>query len=96
LQAPEGADNIGSRGVSDFPPLRRSASVECVTMSLTVTVSVNLVPEGEYRISVPLAPSPGPAVPDGSQGHEDLRREDKVLPLGSSTLSPGLRLPLAP
>jgi len=64
-----------------------------VVMSLTVTISVNLVPDGEYRVSIPLAPSPNTALP-GVQGREEMRREDKVLPLGSSTLSPGLRLPL--
>ena len=62
-------------------------------MSLTVTVSVNLVPEGEYRVSIPLAPSPNAALP--GEAREEMRREDKVLPLGSSTLSPGLYLPLA-
>lgn len=63
-------------------------------MSLTVMVSVNFVREGEYRVSIPLAPSPNPAPAGGTQGSEERRREDKVLPLGSSTLSPGLRLPL--
>lgn len=65
-------------------------------MSLTLTVTVNLVPEGEYRLSIPLAPSSSPALPPGgTEGREVTQREDKVLPLGSSTLSPGLRLPLA-
>lgn len=66
-------------------------------MSLTVTVSVSLVPEGEYRLSIPLAPSSSPAssAAGSMQDPGVPRREDKVLPLGSSTLSPGLRLPIA-
>jgi len=63
-------------------------------MPLTVTVSVSVVPEGEYHVSIPLAPSPSAPAAGGSQRAEQVRREDKVLPLGSSTLSPGLCLPL--
>jgi hypothetical protein len=65
-------------------------------MTLSVTVSVSLVSQGEYRLSIPLAPSPSPAaLSAGSvEGRDVPRREDKVLPLGSSTLSPGLRLPV--
>ena len=59
-------------------------------MSITVMVSVNLIREGEYRVSFPLAPSTSP----GAQPSEESHAQDKVLPLGSSTLSPGLRLPL--
>jgi len=59
-------------------------------MAFTVTISVSLVPEGEYRFSVPLAPPSGPRQPVSS-----IPKEDKVLPLGSSTLSPGLSVPLA-
>ena len=62
-------------------------------MSVTIAVSVNLVSEGEYRVSIPLAPSS--SAPGKHERGEGIQREDKVLPLGSSTLSPGLRLPLA-
>lgn len=58
-------------------------------MPLTLTVTVNLLPEGEFRVSIPLAPSPS------AEGQQVLRREDKVLSLGSSILSPGLDVPLA-
>jgi len=64
-------------------------------MSVTMTVTVTLVPEGEYRVSIPLAPSSSASLPGSAEGWQAPRKEDKVLPLGSSTLSPGLRLPLA-
>ena len=64
-------------------------------MSVTMTVTVNLVSEGQFRVSIPLAPSSSPVLPGSAEGRQGPRREDKVLPLGSSTLSPGLRLPLA-
>lgn len=62
-------------------------------MSVTMTVTVNLVSESEYRVSLPLAPL-GPPL-GGPELRQQPKREDRVLPLGSSTLSPGLRLPLA-
>ena len=65
-------------------------------MPVTVTVTVNLLREGEYRVSIPLAPSLSSDAPaHGKEATQPPRRDDKVLPLGSSTLSPGLRLPLA-
>jgi len=62
-------------------------------VSLTVTVSVSFVAEGEYHLTIPLAPSSGPGL--GIEGRDDPYRGDKVLPLGSSMLSPGLYVPLA-
>jgi len=63
-------------------------------MSFTLTVNIEVVPEGEYRFSLPLAPSL-PVMVDRVEPAIGGQREDKVLPLGSSTLSPGLVVPVA-
>lgn len=67
-----------------------AAQTRSDAMSITTTIKVELVPLGQYRASLPLGPSPSnvdeiPFTP---------RSEDRVLPLGSSTLSPGLRVVL--
>lgn len=65
----------------------------CDLILVTVTVTVNFVSESEYQVSVPLAPSSPPL--GGLERRQETQREDRVLPLGSSILSPGLRLRLA-
>ena len=71
-------------------------------MSVKVTISFRIVSDGEFYFSYPLAPA--------SIGNEreiaadalmkathrkGTPREDRVLPLGSSTLVPGLSVRLA-
>jgi hypothetical protein len=73
-----------NRGRRSLPMLRSDV------MSVKMTVTVSVVSETEQRVSVPLAPSSPPA--EGPEHAQQRRREDKVLPLGSSILSPGLRL----
>ena len=59
-------------------------------MSVTTTIKVEFVPVGQFHASFPLGPSPSRA----DEVYPVNRSEDKVLPLGSSTLSPGLRVSL--
>ena len=92
LQRMRAEDIVPSRRQS--PSLGELSTTWGAAMSLTVTINIQLVPVGEYRMSIPLAEAPV-GRPSGVQREEDARRVDRVLPLGSSTLSPGLRLPLA-
>lgn len=72
-------------------------------MSINVTVNCRIVGDGEFQFSYPLAPvSTGfenETMPDEDREAVRLRnarREDRVLPLGSSTLAAGLSVRLVP
>ncbi len=71
-------------------------------MSINVTVNCRIVGDGEFYFSYPLAPAS--AGNDSETTADDppkaarikaAPREDRVLPLGSSTLVPGLSVRLA-
>ncbi len=75
-------------------------------MSVNVYINCKIVGDGEFQITYPFYPTTAaysPPVADRpvEDEHQDARsrdvetrREDRVLPIGSSTLVPGLSLPL--
>ncbi len=65
-------------------------------MSLQVTVRWHLVGDREVEISYRVGPI-GPSGPSQAGREEIVREEpaDRVLPLGSSVVTPGLSIPLA-
>ena len=67
-------------------------SIGVSPMQATVTVNWKIVEEGRFEYSYPLTSE---ALPERRPSEEDAPREDRVLPMGSSTLAPGMTLRLA-
>ncbi len=89
--------NEGLRGGS--PDDATPTSQTGLLMSETISVNWNIVNEGHFEFSYPLAAAAPPtASPPESTLEKRLvepTRKDRVLPLGSSTLAPGLSVLLA-
>jgi len=64
-------------------------------MTVQVVLNYSIVEAGEFRFSYQLAPDVGQNVERSLEEKVATPRVDKVLPLSSSTLSPGLSVPVS-